>query len=413
MRRQDDAFAMLATVEFQGERLEFDLREDQLVGQWDGPAGMTGDVELEAVRSALEQPLQFPPVRQAVVPGDRIAIAIDPAISPIGSSIGLLVDLLRASGVETGDITVVIPPGHRFGPDERLPTGIALEVHDPADRHKLAYLAASTEGRRIYLNRRVTDADVVIPVGRLGFDPILGYRGPWSLIFPQLSNQETLAAYRQALASDPPKRSAPRSSLDEAFEVSWLLGTQYHLGLVPGRDGLARAIGGLAESVRDEAIQAINGLWCYRPAAPAECVVVGIGSLYDPAGIDDMVEGLVTASRLVTPGGKIVALSRAQGIIGPSLQRLCDVDDPKNAPAALRGHDSDTDSIAGRRLAHVLARADVYLHSGIDRQVVEDLGMVPIEARNDANRIVSRSSSCLLVSHAELTRATVAGDATQ
>ena len=46
------------------------------------------------------------------------------------------------------------------------------------------YLAATKEGRRIYLNRSVIDADVVIPVGRIGFHPIMGYRGPWSVIFP-------------------------------------------------------------------------------------------------------------------------------------------------------------------------------------------------------------------------------------
>src|SRR5208283_472707 len=87
---------------------------------------------------------------------------------------------------------------------------------------------------------------------------------------------------------------------------------------------------------------------------------------------------------VVTHGGKIVALSRTQGVIGPSLRRLSVAGDPKNAPAALRGHDADPDSVAGRRLAQVLAWADVYLYSGIDRQVVEDLSMVPIDHLDDA-----------------------------
>ena len=109
----------------------------------------------------------------------------------------------------------------------------------------------------------------------------------------------------------------------------------------------------------------------------------------------------------MTHGGKIVALSRTQGVIGPSLQRLADAGDPKHAAAALRGHDADPDSVAGRRLARVLAWADVYLYSGIDRQVVEDLSMVPFDHPGDARRLLARSSSCLLVSHADLTRATV------
>jgi hypothetical protein len=63
--------------------------------------------------------------------------------------------------------------------------------------------------------------------------------------------------------------------------------------------------------------------------------------------------------------------------------------------------------VTARRLAQVLAWADVYLLSGLDRQVVEDLSMVPLDDPNDARRLASRSHRCLLVSPAELTRASV------
>lgn len=76
----------------------------------------------------------------------------------------------------------------------------------------------------------------------------------------------------------------------------------------------------------------------------------------------------------------------------------------------MRGHDADADSVEGRRLAQVLAWADVYLYSGLDRQVVEDLFMVPLDHVDDVRRIVSRSGSCLVVSRADLTRATVRED---
>jgi hypothetical protein len=397
---------MRGFVEFQDERLEIELPDDVLVDRWEGPAGMAREAAMADLRVALEHPLDFPPLREAVVPGDRVAIALDYSLSEVGTLLSLLVDLLSQSGVEAGDVTVVTSQGSRSSLADELPRGIALDQHDPADRRRLAYLATTKSGRRIYLNRHVTDADVVIPVGRLGYDPILGYCGPWSATFPILSDQETLASYRHALTEDAPGRLTPRLHLDETFEVNWLLGTQFHLGLLPGRSGLVRACGGLAETLRNSAIEAIDRSWSFRPATRAECVVAGIGGT-GIAGIDDLVEGLVTASRLVTRGGKIVALSRTSGAIGPSLQRLADAGDPKNAPAALRGHDADPDSVSGRRLAQVLAWADVYLYSALDSQVVEDLSMIPIDHLDDARRLLSRSSSCILVSHADLTRGTV------
>ena len=308
---------MRVSVEFQDEQLELELPDEMPVGLWKGPAGVAGEAAVAAVRNALEHPLDFPPVRQAVVPGDRVAIALDSSLGAITPVLRVVVDLLHQSGVEPGDVTVVAAPANRASLADELPRGIALELHDPTDQRRLAYLATTNEGRRIYLNRHITDADVVIPVGRLGYDPILGYRGPWNAIFPGLSDQVTRASYRQGMAGDAPGQLTPRPELDETFEVSWLLGAQFHLGLVPGRSGLAEALGGLAEPLRDLAIGAIDRLWSFRPPARAECVVAGIGSPGVPTGIDELVEGLATASRLVTHGGKIVALSRTRARSAP------------------------------------------------------------------------------------------------
>ena len=315
--RPHEVTAMRGSVQFHDERLELELPDEKLVGLWDGPTGLDGEAAVEAIRHALDQPLDFPPVRQAVVPGDRVAIALDASLGDVKPVLGVIVNLLQESGVEPGDVKVVTATGHGADISGKLPPGVSLEPHDDADRRRLAYLATTKAGRRIYLNRQITDADVVIPVGRLGYDPILGYRGPWSVIFPGLSDQVTAASYRQGLVHDTPGRVAPRPELEEAFEVSWLLGTQFHLGLLPGRSGLAQALCGLAEPVRDRAIGAVDRLWSFRPASRAECVIAGIGRAGVPAGIDELVEGLVTASRLVTQGGKIVALSQTQGVIGP------------------------------------------------------------------------------------------------
>ena len=55
------------------------------------------------------------------------------------------------------------------------PAGVTFRTHDPDDRANLAYLATTAGGRRVYLDRDLTDADFVLPVGRLAYDPLLGY----------------------------------------------------------------------------------------------------------------------------------------------------------------------------------------------------------------------------------------------
>jgi nickel-dependent lactate racemase len=339
-----------------------------------------------------------------VVPGDHVAVALDHSLPEVTSVLPVIADILANCGVDPGDTTVVSTPGAPDSLAAELPAGLTLEVHDPGDSSKLAYLATTGEGRRIYLNRRLTDADVVIPVGRLGYDPIFGYRGPWSVLFPSLSDRATQVDHRHRLADDPHGLLTPRVRLAEVFEVSWLLGTQFQVGLIPGATGVTGFVAGLADAVRDQGIEAVDGHWRFRPPTRAECVVVGIGAPGREADLADLAEGLVTASRIVQHGGRIVALSRARGSPGPSLERLIDSGDVKNAPAALRGHDDDPDSIVGRRLARVLGWADVYLLSGLDRQTTEDLFMVPLDHLDDVRRLVARSGSCLVVNRAEWTR---------
>ncbi len=187
---------MRVVVDFQDESLEIELREEQLVGAWNGPVGDDGAAVAAAVRSALENPREFPPLRQMVVPGDRVAIALDASIGGAEQVLEALLSVLQGAGIEDGSVTVLLPAPGTFAIEGRLPPGAVPIVHDSTDRTAIAYLATTKQGRRVYLSRHLTDADVVIPVGRLGYDPILGYRGPWSVLFPGMSDADTISSHR-------------------------------------------------------------------------------------------------------------------------------------------------------------------------------------------------------------------------
>jgi lactate racemase len=400
------------SVEYHDARLDFEVPEASFVGSWRGPAGLGPREQRSALVDSLENPRDFPALRQAVVPGDRVVIAWDPTIGEAGAVLATLAELFEAAGVEDGDLTVLTPSSGRENLVDVLLRGTKVVVHDPNDRAQLAYLATTKQGRRVYLNRLLTDADLVVPVGRLGFDSLLGYRGPWSVLFPSLSDRETMRAHRELLRSETKEtRQGPDTPLlAESFEVSWLLGTQFHLGLVPGSSGLLEVIGGVDSAVRDRGIAILEQHWRFDVDSRAELVVVGIGRPGVVATIDDLAEGLATATDLVQHGGKVVVLSRVAGEIGPALKRLIDVDDPKQAASLLRGHEGDGDFVAARRLARALSRADVFMLSDLPQRLVEDLGVVAIGYPEQARRIVAQSGSCLFVNQAELTRGVVRTD---
>jgi hypothetical protein len=403
---------MRAVVDYQDEQLEIDVAEDRVIGSFQGPPGING-ADLDAtLAEALESPRDFPPVSKMLVPGDRVAIAVDSSLSDVGQILSVLVATVREAIGDEGQITVIATPERGRELEGEIPVGVEFVVHDPSDQSQIAYLASTKGGRRVYLSRHLTDADVVIPVGELRFDPILGCRGPWSVIFPGLSDEATRKDYEKPPASptaQPTPQAAP-SRIDESIEASWLLGSQFCLGLIPGRSGISAVIAGLGTSVRDQGTHELERLWSFRANSRADLVVAGIGRPGEHPTLEDLVDGIETARGLVEQGGKIAILSRASGPVGPALQRLIDVGDPIRGASALKSHQSDSDYAMASQLNRAIRWADIYLLSDLDSQTVEDLSMVPLDRAREAARLAAVSRSCIFLSQADLARVQVADD---
>jgi nickel-dependent lactate racemase len=403
---------MQVAVEFGEERADFEIPDDRVVGAWQGPRPMDSSEVKERVLSALDNPVGFPALRLAAVPGDRVVVPIVPEIPEASSILSAVCETLQGAGVAAGDIHVLAARAPREGWVESLPVGVTSSVHDPNNRAGMAYLASTQDGRRIYLNRLLTDADLVVPVGLLGYDSVFGYRGPWSLIFPALSDTDTLNSFRPRTSEAAPDRTHVRPALSESAHVSWLLGCQFQVGIVPGVAGAAGMIAGAAEAVRDAGTLAVDEAWGFQPERRAELVVAGIGRPGAPAGVDELAQGLATAARLVEHGGKIVVLSRVAGPIGAALRRLSETDEPRLGLPALKGLQDEPDYAAAHQLANVLAWADVYLLSALPDDQVDALGMVAVSRPEEARKLAANSRSSLFVSQADATRARPADEPT-
>jgi lactate racemase len=389
-------------VAFQDDRLDLEVPEDRLVGVWEGPRGVASSDLATMLAEALEHPHDFPPLRQAVVPGDHVAIALGVDVPEAPTTIAAVCRVLESAGVVPADMIVLAEPGSTVDPARDLPLGVRYHRHDPDDRTRIAYLAATEEGRRVYLDCDITDADFVVPIGRITHDPVLGHGGPWGVIFPGLSDADTRQAYRVMASQARRDRKQPCPALRESVEVSWLLGCQFQLGLVPGVTGVADVVAGLGATVVERGTLAVDRAWGFRAGSRAELVVVGIGRPGIPAGIVDVARGLANATRLVQHGGKIVVLSHAAGEVGPAVRRLLNVDDPRAALARLKGNEGEADSTAASQIAHALAWADVYLLSNLGGDLVEELSMIPLDRPEEARRLAASSGSCLVVSQADV-----------
>src|SRR4051812_12037562 len=172
--------------------LELELladRQPAVTGPEHGPA--ITDV-VEAAADALEHPFAFPALRRALTPEDRLVVVIDPALASPAPLLTALLRHVTQARVDPPAVTLLCPQADQ---DQRwlddLPEEfqeVRTEVHTPADRQHLAYLATTKGGRRVYINRTAVDADQVVVLTRRSFDSRPGHAGGPGVIFPGLSD---------------------------------------------------------------------------------------------------------------------------------------------------------------------------------------------------------------------------------
>ena len=322
---------MRVSVDFQDESVDLDLPEGRLVTAWRGPAGVAASEVPGLVLHALENPVGYPPLRQAVVPGDRVVIALGADVPEAPSVLAAVCRVLESAGIDRDSITVLTDPDAPADFARSMPPGVNTVRHDPDDRPQLAYLASTAEDRRVYLNRLLTDADFVLPVGGLGYDPVLGYRGPWGAIFPDLSDTETQRSYRAGASDATPDRLHPRPLLKESAEVSWLLGSQFQLAMVAGVSGVVAAVAGLGATVLEHGAGVVDDAWGVRAESRAELVVAGVGRPGEPTSIDDVARGWRRPPGWCSGAARSSSF-RGRGEFGPALRRLVAADDPPRRP---------------------------------------------------------------------------------
>lgn len=388
-----------------GQQFQIDLEASRLAGR-NHPPESSADFGC-IVRKQLAEPLDFPPLELAVVPDDRVVIALDRHTPGAAEIIAAVWSVFARRSIKPSDVTILQPASWKFDqlPDPRvaLPKSardaMHWTIHDATDKKRERFLANSAGGERIYLDCDVVDADFVLPIGAVGFDPLLGFRSAGSAIFPGLSNIDSMAKARGQDHSElRPEDDRPLRQLQD--EVAWLLGVQFGIQVLPGiADQPAGVICGALEPTTSAARDWLKQNWFVEQPQRCEIVVAAVDA--DAAGTswEQLGVALQTARNLVQRGGKIVLLTSLSAEPTEGFRYLQQCGSPREALKPLR-LESPPDLIPASRLASAADWATVYLVSGLSSDLVESLCMTPLAAA-EAAKLLGRGGSCLLLESAQ------------
>lgn len=389
-------------IDYGRSHIDLEVSENDQAPVSRGPIAPSLADPAAAVREALEHPHDYPPLRRALTPDDHVAIVVDQKLPRLAHLLTPILQHLAEAQVAPEAVTLVCaPPANRQGWVDDLPDefqDVHIEIHDPNDRRKLAYLATTKQGRRLYLNRTAVDADQVVVLSRRNYDPLLGYGGAEGSLFPELSD----AAWRLEAAAKP-SLAVPGSTAwplrQEAVEAAWLMGAPFLVQIIEGAgDGLAHVLGGSLGS-SGEGQRLLDGRWRETVTGPVQTVIAAISG--DPAQLDfaDLAHAVAAAARVVQTNGRIVLLTEAAPTLSGAADLLRQAETPDDALEVLRKA-KPADLPAAWMWASAAQKAHIYLLSKLDEETAEELFTTPLEQANQAQRLVSSGGPCLFLADA-------------
>ncbi len=310
------------SLAFARERLELEIDPDRLVARPRAPITPVADPEA-AVRAALEAPFHYPALRRALTPDDHVAVVVDEGLSGLGRLLVPVLEHVVSAGVQPEAITVVSPPSPSSQewvealPDELQE--VHTETHDPTNRKRLAYLATTAAGRRLYLNRSLVEAEQIVVVGRRHYDLVLGQAGAAGDLYPALSDMPTRDELQRRINFTAPGKE-PWPVRLESQEVCWLLGAPFFVQIIEGPgDSVAHVVAGAAEAAA-EGQRLLDATWRQEVPDAADLVVATLSG--DPGRVTfaDLATAAANAARVVRSDGRILLLTRAAPDLGPGLE---------------------------------------------------------------------------------------------
>ncbi len=372
-----------------------------------------------AVAAAMDEPLDFPPISQAITDEDQVAIAVDPRTPCVGEVVAGLVQALNEGERQPAGITVVLAnaePGAMHGLSEaldaRLEGNVKIETHDPADTAQLVYLCAARDAEPVYFNRTMVDADVVLPVGVLRLDESLGSAGIHSGLFPAFSDEATQRRFRLSANGKPTTASHRKRRREEADEAAWLLGVQFTVQIIPGGgETVLHVLAGDANTVARQGAHLCEAAWLRKTPQQAEMVIATIEGGPAHQTWENFGRALYAASQAVEDDGAIVICSEIGARPGPGLQRLMAPIAEGESDRVLGDMQQEQpfDAVPAAMIVQATRRARVYLLSELEPEIVEELGMAYVESAADVQRLGRTYKTCLVLNNAHYAMA----DATQ
>lgn len=358
-----------------------------------------------SIEQALSNPIDFPSLDQALVPGDSLVFAVDPVLPEIDHVVPKVLGWFARRGTSPGSMSVVLAGNHSAVATSlsqsilgTLGENVSVEIHDPDDTEHIAYLAANDDADPIYMNRTLVDADVVVPITCCRSPSALDYFGAYA-IYPLLSDRATRAAFYQL------ERLKDASSHHKltcwANQAARWAGFMVEVQVVPvGGNRIGSILAGLTEPLEIVSRERMKQAWDTH-ASPADLTIALLDGGQSQQNWLGIARALHVADLCTNDGGAMVVCTQVNAAIGKSLGRLQNSQSSKGDLSRKLSSDTSDDAILASLVHQATQHKHIYLVSDMKSESVESLGLGVIREPSELAHLIDQFSSTIILGSAQ------------
>jgi nickel-dependent lactate racemase len=318
----------------------FSIPQEQLLYELIGE-NITPSKDLaSAYGYALDHPIDSPPLKEIVNPGETIAIAVSD-ITRVWQhnelTLPILIDYLNEAGIADKDITIIIAVGaHRQNTakemaelcTEAMCKRVRVINHNAWDTDNMVYYGKTSRGTEVSFNRIVAEADRVILTGGVIYHYMVGYGGGRKSIMPGVSSLRTIQqSHMWAMGKSLGDGSNPRAanmktfenpSHEDMMEVAAFLKADFIINVVPNLDGdITGIFTGNWISAWQKATHMVDKIFGVTIKEQADIVIASAGGYPKDINLYQSQKTIDNAVYAMKPGGIAIILAECPDIKEP------------------------------------------------------------------------------------------------
>jgi nickel-dependent lactate racemase len=363
------------------------------------------------IKDALFYPTDSPPLGELAVGCSKVLIVCDDNTrrTPAKTILPHVLNMLNAAGVKDDNTAILFAAGsHRPMTESEIKEKIGedifsrIKTYNHDYKSDLVFKGTTSLGTPIYINRLMSEADLIIGIGNIIPHRYCGWAGGGKIIQPGVCGEETITSTHLLITKDSSIKlgSVDNAALREIYEVARASGLKFIINTLLNSDGdIVDIFAGDVRSAHKKGIQAAKSI--FGVTVPESDVVV-ISSYPEDLNLWQALKALYAADIVIKDGGTVILVSPLFEGIGEH-QEFIDLLNLPSSKISLMLKSGDVKDLLSGAAAYaerlVIDRAGIFIVTdGIDNETVSRMGFIKFADLQDAiDRAISGNQSAKVV----------------